>query len=206
MISQRREERSAQRRRWCAIRRRASALVRGFDGLSVRSAHSFSLVELVIVVVIIGVIAAIAIPRLAKGTSGAGEAALKKNLQALRTAIDTYAGEHGGVFPGALADGLGGAALSGDSLKSQLTNFSNPQGQCSATAGSGFRLGPYLQQIPAVPVGPNRGSAAVAIDSANVPPLVTGGPEGWVYNPLTGQIIANTDHPNDTGTLTWDSY
>jgi prepilin-type N-terminal cleavage/methylation domain-containing protein len=171
-----------------------------------RGGNCFSLVELVIVVVILGVIAAIAVPRLARGVTGAGDSSLRKNLQALRTAIDAYSAEHGGAFPGATADGMGGAAETYEALRNQLTKFSNAAGQCSETGGASYPYGPYLQQIPVVPVGPNKGNAAVAIDKVNSPPLVTAGPEGWVYNPLTGQIHANTDRPNETGTRTWDEY
>lgn len=171
-----------------------------------RGGSCFSLVELVIVVVILGVIAAIAIPRLARGVTGAGDSSLRKNLQALRTAIDAYAAEHGGTFPGANADGMGGGAETYEAFRNQLTRFSNAAGQCSETGGSSYPFGPYLQQIPVIPVGPNKGNAAVAIDKVNSPPLVTGGPQGWVYNPLTGQIHANTDRPNETGTRTWDEY
>ena len=60
----------------------------------------FSLVELVIVVVIIGIIAAIATPRLSRGASAASESALRGNLKSLRSAIDRYAAEHGGAYPG----------------------------------------------------------------------------------------------------------
>ncbi len=166
----------------------------------------FSLIELVIVVVIIAVIAAIAIPRMVRGSSGAGEAALRRNLSAIRTSIDAYAAEHGGTFPGFAADGLGGGAGTFDAFKSQMTKYSNHAGQGSLTGGTSYPFGPYLQRIPGVPVGPNRGDATAAIDAANSPPLVTGGPEGWVYNPLTGQILANTDEPNEAGTRTWDEY
>src|SRR2546422_6638416 len=59
----------------------------------------FSLIELVIVVVIIGIIAAIAIPRLSRGSAGAADSAVSGNLAVLRTAIDLYGTEHGGLYP-----------------------------------------------------------------------------------------------------------
>src|SRR5918993_360471 len=64
------------------------------------SRRGFSLIELVIVVVIIGIIAAIAIPRMSRGTAGAGDSALSGNLNVLRSAIELFATEHGGKFPG----------------------------------------------------------------------------------------------------------
>jgi len=61
----------------------------------------FSLVELVIVVVIIGVIAAIAVPRISRGSKASSVGALLADLNALRTAVDMYAGEHNGAWPAA---------------------------------------------------------------------------------------------------------
>jgi len=171
-----------------------------------RRSRAFSLVELVIVIVIIAVIAAIAIPRLTSGASRSGDAALRKSLNALRTAIDTYAAEHGGVFPAAVADGLGNNANTFAGFENQLTHFSAGDGSVSLTKDSAHPFGPYLQRMPPIPVGPNRGDSTVAFDSINSPPLVTAGSEGWVYNSSTGQILANTDAPNEEGTRTYDEY
>jgi hypothetical protein len=41
---------------------------------------------------------------------------------------------------------------------------------------------------------------------AHQPSLVTGTADGWVYNPTTGEILANTDEANEAGTLTYDDY
>ena len=63
----------------------------------------FSLIELVIVVVIIGIIAAIAIPKMSKGSAGAGDNALKGNLAVLRGAVELYNSEHGALPSGTSA-------------------------------------------------------------------------------------------------------
>ncbi len=167
---------------------------------------AFSLVELVIVVVIIGIIAVIAIPRLASGVRGSTESALKKDLGVLRTAIDMYAAEHHGVFAGAMADGAGGVANSPEAFISQLTKCSDENGNVADACDAAHTFGPYLQKIPPLPVGANQNSTTVAIDLTNSPPIVTVGTEGWVYNPETGQIIANSDDPNEAGTRTYDEY
>lgn len=167
---------------------------------------AFSLVELVIVVVIIGVIAAIAVPRISSGSAGAGEAALRGSLKALRDAIDRYAAEHGGDLPGATSDGLGNAAQSPEAFVNQLTKYSNALGGVSLTPSASHPFGPYLQRMPPLPVGGNNGKNAVAIDATNSPPLVVVGPEGWVYNPATGEIIANSDDPTRDGSLTFDEF
>lgn len=171
-----------------------------------REGCGFSLVELVIVIVIIGVIAAIAIPRLTQGASGAGEAALVNDLAALRRAIEVYAAEHNGSYPGSTADGTGNGADTDGAFANQLAKYSSETGAVSDTRDTTFRFGPYLLDVPAAPVGANKGSRTVAIDTANTPPLVAVGTDGWVYNPRTGAIIVNTDDANLAGTRAYDGY
>lgn len=167
---------------------------------------AFSLVELVIVVVIIGIIAAIAIPRISSGAAASDEAALKADLTTLRNSIDRYAAEHNGTFPGAANDGIGGAATSAPAFVNQLTKFSNAQGQVSLSQDPAYRFGPYLRRVPPLPVGDNRDNSEVAIDTSNSPPVVTTGSEGWVYNPVQGEIIANSDRANRANTRAYDEY
>ena len=168
--------------------------------------RGFSLVELVIVILIIGVIAAIAVPRIASGGRGATEAALVADLKVLRHAIEIYAAEHDGQFPGAAADGGGNGPGTAGAFASQLTKYSSDSGLVSDTFDTTFRFGPYLVKIPPISVGPNKGDYTVAIDQVNSPPLVTGGTEAWAYNPDIGQIIANTDDADMAGLRAYDEY
>jgi prepilin-type N-terminal cleavage/methylation domain-containing protein len=156
--------------------------------------RAFSLVELVIVVVIIGVIAAIAVPRISRGAKGAGESALRGSLASLRNAIDMYAAEHGGAWPG--ADGTEATLLR------QLTE------RTDAGGAAGGNLGPYLRRgFPAVPVGPNAGTAKGVLLVITTPPGVDEAQDtkGWVYNYQTGELVANTDDPDDNGD-TYSTY
>jgi type II secretory pathway pseudopilin PulG len=146
------------------------------------------LVELVIVVVIIGVIAAIAVPRISRGARGAGESALRGNLASLRNAIDMYAAEHGGNWPG--ADGAEATLIR------QLTE------QTDAGGAAGGNLGPYLRRgFPQIPVGPNAGTARGVLMVTSTPPVVDEdtATAGWVYNYQTGEIVANSDDPDEAG-------
>ncbi len=156
----------------------------------------FSLVELVIVVVIIGVIAAIAVPRISRGAKGAGESALRGNLASLRNAIDMYAAEHGGTWPG--ADGLE------QTLIDQLTKKTNLAGAPDAADAT---FGPYLRRgFPPVPVGPNAGKAKGVIMTDAAPAVAEAqDTKGWVYNYKTGEIIANTDD-QDESEVGYDTY
>ncbi len=140
--------------------------------------QAFSLVELVIVIVIMGIIAAIAIPRLSRGARTAGGSALKGDLAALRNAIELYAAEHDGKYPGT-------------TIAVQLVQYSDiTGGTTSATknSGTGVVYGPYLKEMPPLPVGANKGSAAVEVVAA-APDGVSG--TGWWYSTTTQVIRAN---------------
>ena len=163
--------------------------------------RAFSLVELVIVVVIIGVIAAIAVPRISRGAKGAGDSALRGSLASLRNAIDMYAAEHGGEFPG------NNAGTCVDTLLiDQLTKKTDATGLTGS--GAGFDFGPYLRKsFPPVPVGPLAGKATgILVDASNSPPAAESSPtagKGWVYNCLTGEIVVNTQ-TSDEGNNRYD--
>jgi prepilin-type N-terminal cleavage/methylation domain-containing protein len=167
----------------------------------------FSLVELVIVIVIIGIIAAIAVPRISRGAKGATESAVKGDLAALRAAIDLYAAEHQGIYPGKISKTGSGVGAAEDFV-AQLTSFSDVNGKTGAySATDGIVYGPYLRNgIPPLPVGANAGSKTVLFDSAKSPPdVVEAGKQGWAYNPDSGAIIANTIAADESTTL-YSSY
>jgi general secretion pathway protein G len=145
--------------------------------------RGFSLLEVVIVVAIIAILAAIGIPRMSRGSRGATDSALSANLAVLRNAIDLYAAEHGGTFPGA------------DTVANQLTKFTDIAGATSDTKTTTHIYGPYLRNIPPLPVGDNKGNTGIAAaHAAGV---------GWIYTAATGTIRANTGEAesDDTGRL-----
>jgi len=144
--------------------------------------QAFSLLEVVIVVAIIAILASVAIPRLSRGTKGAADAALAGSLRTLRDAIDHYAAEHGGSFPE-----LNQFAL-------QLTRYTNRDGQTRTKKDTTHIWGPYLRDVPPLPVGARRGKTGVkAVDD---------GSAGWIYDQVTGTIRANCSdtETDDTGT------
>lgn len=144
--------------------------------------RAFSLVELIIVVVIIGIIGAIAIPRLSRGSQSASDNALRGNLAVLRRAIELYAAEHDNTFP------------SQDDIVEQLTQYSSLTGATSTTKDSTHLYGPYIKEIPPLPVGAAKGARGIG----NAPAAGI----GWVYDAATGSIIAATNlEADDAGTL-----
>ncbi len=136
-----------------------------------RQDKGFSLLELVIVVAILAVLAAMALPRLGGGTSRAGDAAVNADLEILRKAIDLFAAEHHGLYPSA------------DNIASQLTQYTDVEGRARATKDAAHIYGPYLRDIPPLPIGHRKGATKIAaMDGAGV---------GWLYDPASGQITAN---------------
>lgn len=148
--------------------------------MKVTRKQGFSLIELVIVIVILAVISAIALPRISRGAKGADESALSQNLAVFRGAIEMYAAEHGGTFPG----------TDEATFIAALTKYSDKNGTTAdAKDGSkGIIYGPYLLRIPPLTVGANVGQNSVTV--GNTGPAA-GGTTGWVYNFKSGQIIAN---------------
>lgn len=135
------------------------------------------------VITIIGMISSMAIPRMSKATAGASEAALAGDLIIIRKAINFYAAEHGGTFPGPTTA----------RFANQLTQFTDSAGNLSQSRTAIFAYGPYLTRIPPCPVGENAGNSGVLIDPTNSPPKANPGTgRGWVYNPNTGEFYANT--------------
>ena len=154
----------------------------------------FSLIELIIVIVIIGILAAVAIPRFGSGSQGASESAYKQSLNALRAAIEHYAAEHTTAYP--TCDPLAGDKTT---IMLQLTQYTDDNGNYSTTRSSVYRWGPYLREIPPLPVSDRK--SRNKIDNAD------GTGVGWIYNPTTGTISGNTGGAVDSGgERTYASY
>jgi type II secretory pathway pseudopilin PulG len=127
--------------------------------------------EVVIVVAIIAILAAIGIPRMSRGSKGAGDSALSGDLAVLRNAIDLYAAEHGGAFPTAT------------DIRRQLTEYTDVAGAPSVTKTPPFIYGPYLRSVPPLPVGARKGKNGIA--------TVSDPNSGWIYTPASGDIRAD---------------
>jgi prepilin-type N-terminal cleavage/methylation domain-containing protein len=144
------------RRHACGIRRRRWV--------------AFSLIELVIVVMILSIIAAIALRRLSGYAGRSATNAARQDVSVLQLALERYRAEHGN-YPLA------------SQVVPQLTKFSDVFGATSDTRTPPYIYGPYVRQIPPVPLGPARGSTTIA--SAPGPDV------GWIYDAARGEIKPN---------------
>src|SRR5580704_4700286 len=109
---------------------------------------AFSLIELVVVIVIIAIIGAIAIPKMSRGSAGAGDSALTQDLSVLRSAVDLYNAEH----PTAQLS----SSTTTTALVSALTEYSDSSGgSLSLTKTAAAIYGPYVRgtTLPALPAG-----------------------------------------------------
>lgn len=161
-------------------------------------ALGFSLIELLIVVAILAVLAAVIAPQFSSSTLEAQESALRSNLSSVRSAIAMYHRDHGGVFPG-VTTSIGaactgttgsGTANSEQSLKDQLTRFTNAAGESCTVKAVGFDFGPYLATgFPANSVTNNSTIAISAVGNLSMTGNAT--PAGWKYDYVIGKLIAD---------------
>ena len=157
---------------------------------------AFTLIELLIVVVIIGILATIVLPQFTSASVTAKENTLKDELRYLRTQIVVYKAQHHDTPPGY----PGGDRLAAPTAADFIAQMSKPTDEYGATNATGtptFRFGPYLSAMPANPL---TGLKAVRIvGDGEAMPTPTGVEFGWIYKPLTGEIIANSTGSDTSG-------
>jgi type II secretory pathway pseudopilin PulG len=121
-----------------------------------------------IVLAVIGILAAIVVPQFQSHSSQAKEAAAKKNLRTLRSAIELYAARHNGVPPG------------------------YPDNDPTKEPGSAVlyfhlvKTEAFMIDLPENPFNGNK-QVNVLANGAAFPDEPTG-TFGWVYKPLVARI------------------
>jgi type II secretory pathway pseudopilin PulG len=141
----------------------------------------FSLLELAVVLTVLLIVATIVAPRMTRGAASSPQLpaqVLTGQLRSLRAALTAYARDHGGQYPDA------------DHVARQLTQFTDWAGRPNPTRQGEFRWGPYLREIPPLPVGSNHSNATIRRADAKSDPA------GWLYDPRTGNITPNVTGGN----------
>ncbi|MEA2709632.1 MAG: hypothetical protein QOF78_2233 [Phycisphaerales bacterium] len=153
----------------------------------VRRDRAFTLVEILIVVIILGILATVIIGLFSNSSKDASANALKDNLRNLRGQVQLYVAQH---------DSYPAQATFID----QMTKFTDAGGAVSAVKTTTHIYGPYILQMPALPVGVNKGKFGVT--------SMTYTPDfGWGYDPVTGMIKANLpDADVDTDGVRFNTY
>jgi general secretion pathway protein G len=144
--------------------------------------HGFTLIEVLIVVVIMAVLAATIIPQFASSTNDAKTSALKFNLHTLRSQIEMYKLQHNGATP-TLTNGT----LQGLFYASDVTGANNG----TTTSDATHPFGPYIQG-GSLPANPFDSTTTVTQINAFPPTATSGSGQGWLYEPVSGQIAPNT--------------
>ena len=145
--------------------------------------RAFTLFELVVVIMILGILAAIAVPRMLDTSQQATENTARQSLGVIRTAIDHYAAEHKGKWPG--ADGQE------TTLKSDLVNY---------LRGTDF---------PKCPIGEAKNSAVrMLAGSGSIASSIgaTASTQSWVYQYETGDLHINSTANAEDGVTTYDQF
>lgn len=153
-----------------------------------------TLVELMVGVIVAGLLAAVILPQLTQHRGEARLAVLDANLTEVRNAVELYAYQHDGRYPG-IRDGADAArpsARPAEDFMLQLTQYSDAQGQVHPARDAAHRLGPYLRkgELPRNPYTNTNSLDVVGGDTARMPPPADG-TTAWRFAPQTGRFYAN---------------
>jgi general secretion pathway protein G len=149
----------------------------------------FTLIEILIVVIILGILAAIVIPNFTNATTATRENTLKDELRFLRSQIEVYGAQHTDTAPGYQAPIPPGGAPTNSNFVTQMTEFTDGQGNASVTASNQYQYGPYLSEMAANPIN-NLNTIEMVPDGASFP-ATADGTTGFIFQPQTMHLEPN---------------
>ena len=171
----------------------------------------FTLVELLIVVIILAVLAAIIVPQFSSATIDAKEAALDANLARMRSAIELFQAQHGGMYPGSVATSGGtcpsggtagtGTANSAQALLDHMLMYSDGTGKTCSVGDATFKYGPYVRKgIPHDSItGKGSVAADIVVTSTGAPIVPSATTGGWALDVKSGQLVMNSNANDSRG-------
>lgn len=167
-----------------------------------RTPHrAFSLAETLIVLLILGVLAALVAPRFSAAAESQMHGSLAGDVQRLRSQIMFYRAQHGGVSPG-FVNGDTTTPPKLDVFVAQLTQYTDAVGRTSPTPTREHCFGPYLPGVPLNSVNGN--NAVVFVHAGEAFPSAPQGLAGWLFQPSTGVIAANSEGRDRNGVAFFD--
>jgi general secretion pathway protein G len=142
--------------------------IQGLLKVRKRVKRGFSIVELMIVVAVLGILAAIVVPQFQSHVTQAKEAVAKDSLRILRSGIELYAAQHGGIPPG-YEDDDPGTIPNSSTFHEQLV-----------------LEGKYVSKMPENPF--NQLSSVLVLANGGTFPGAATGKYGWIYQPAISTI------------------
>jgi general secretion pathway protein G len=164
---------------------RAEYLVPNFEGKKQKKRAGFTLVELVVVVVVIGILAAIAAPKFMNISKDATDNAGRQSLIAVRDAIENFAAQNDGVYPGS------GGTDEGVVKTAIASYLRGPFPTCPIKDSDRDRSG--IEVVAGGTVLSGNGVASPSTEKM------------WKYDTSTGELIINYS-ANDSNSLPYDEY
>ena len=146
--------------------------------------RAFSIAELMIIVAVLGIMAAIIVPQFQSHAMQAKEAVAKDSLRILRSAIELYAAQHGGVAPG-YADDDPGTVPSGANFYQQTVLD-----------------GQDMRSMPENPFNKLETMQVIANDGTF--PAEPTGAYGWIYKPAAHTIKLDWPGAGNDGVSYYD--
>jgi general secretion pathway protein G len=156
----------------------------------------FSLVEIILVVTILGILAAIVLPGFQNHAANAKESAVKSNLLTIRSQLEVYKLQHGGVPPGY----VNGAGAPIATVQLQLTATTTTAGAVSTSTFpvDPYFYGPYLKKIPENPYN-GLSTIAYVAEGTDFSAAADGTSSGWLYKKETSEFRVNWTQTDSGG-------